>query len=393
MRKLKELLDDEKYIKTSLFVIITAVMLYAVYLILANLGAVLGTAGGIIGGLAATLSPLWIGLILAYLLSPLVDIVNRRVMKRLINVEHADPLKQAKREKQVRTLSILLTFLLILAVLGLVIYAFFVLIMGQLVFTSMDRMVGSIVMYFKEYEQMLSDIIRQLPNSGLELKLQEIIQTVTGWLSDNFNAGAVIDRVAGFGGSVLNVVLGVVVCIYVLIDRDFFLGLWRKTLHLLLPMEKNARLSENLHDVNIVIAKFLRGQLLDGLIVAVLSSVGLTLINLDFAVFIGCFAGICNIIPYFGPIMGMVPAAVVGLLAGNPMQAVLAVVVLFVIQQADSTLIAPRIVGDSIGLHPVFVLLAVTVGGAYFGIVGMLLAVPIAAILKLFIVRRISSIE
>lgn len=393
MRKLRELLNDEKYIKASLFIIITAILLYVVYLLLANLGIVLGAIGDIVGGLAATLSPLWIGLILAYLLSPLTDIVNRRIMTRLINVEHSDPLTQAKREKRVRTLSILLTFLMILLAFGLVIYAFFILIMGQLVFTSLDRMVDSIVMYFNEYEQMLSDIIKQLPNSGLEIKLQEIIQTVTGWLSDNFNAGAVIDRVAGFGGSVLNVVLGLVVCVYVLVDRDFFLGLWRKSLHLLLPMEKNARLAETLHDVNTVIAKFLRGQLLDGLIIAVLSSIGLTLINLDFAVFIGCFAGISNIIPYFGPIMGMVPAAIIGLLAGDPMQAVFAVLVLFIIQQADSTLISPRIVGSSIGLHPVFVLLAVTVGGAYFGIVGMLLAVPIAAILKLFLVRKIDSAE
>lgn len=393
MKKLRELLNDEKYIRTSLFVILTAVLLYVVYLILANLGTVLGTIVGVLGGIAASLTPLWIGLILAYLLSPLVDIINKKVIVRVMTVKSNDPMKQAKKEKLARSLSILITFILILAAIGLIIYAFFVLIMGQLVFTSLDRMVNSIVLYFKEYEQMLNDIIRQLPSSGLEIKLQEVIQSITGWFSSNFNAGAVIDRIAGFGGSVLNVVLGVVVCIYLLIDREFFLGIWRKTLHLLLPMDKNAMLGETLHDVNTVISQFLRGQLLDGLIIAVLSSIGLTLVKLDFAVFIGCFAGICNIIPYFGPIMGMVPAAIIGLLSGSPTQAVIAVVVLFVIQQADGAFIAPRIVGGSIGLHPVFVLLAVTVGGAYFGIVGMLLAVPIAAILKLFLVRRISSLE
>lgn len=393
MRKIKDLLNDEKYIKASLFVIITVILLYVVYLILANLSPVLGTIFGITASIVTALSPMWIGLILAYLLSPLVDLVNNKVMIRLMTTAARDPLKQERREKLARSLSILLTFLLILAAIGLIIYAFFVLIMGQLVFTSLDRMISSITAYFNEYEQMLRDIIKQLPSSGLEIKFQEVIQTVTDWISNNFNAGAVFDRIAGFGGSVLNVVLGVVVCIYLLIDKDFFLGLWRKTLHLLLPMEHNARLTETLHDVNTVISKFLRGQLVDGLIIAVLSSIGLTLIDLDFAVFIGCFAGICNIIPYFGPIMGMIPAAVVGLLSGDPLQAVFAVLVLFIIQQVDGAFIAPRVVGGSIGLHPVFVLLAVTIGGAYFGIVGMLLAVPTAAILKLFLARKINSSE
>lgn len=393
MKKIKELLNDEKYIKISLFVLITAALLYLLQLILTNLGAVLGGGAAILGGILTTLAPLWIGLILAYLISPLTDWVNRRVMTRLMPSPCPDPLKQAKREKQARSLSILLTFLLILIVIGLIIYAFAVMIMGKLVFVSMNRMVESIMAYFNQYEQMLTEIVKQIPSSGLEEKLQGIVQAATGWLGRNFNAGAVVTWITGLGGGILNIVLGVVVCIYLLIDRDFFLGLWRKTLHLLLPMDKNARLNDTLHDIDRVISRFLRGQLLDGLIIAVLSSIGLTLVKLEFAVFIGCFAGIANIIPYFGPILGMIPAAIVGLLSGNPMQAVLAVLVLFAIQQVDGALIAPRIVGSSIGLHPVFVLLAVTVGGAYFGIGGMLLAVPTAAILKLFLVRKVGPIE
>lgn len=188
-------------------------------------------------------------------------------------------------------------------------------------------------------------------------------------------------------------VLGLVVSVYLLKDKDFFLRLWRKALHLMLPMKANAVVTETLSDINGVVSQFVRGQLLDALIIAVLSSVGLSLIGLDFAVFIGCFCGLCNIIPYFGPIISTVPAALVGLLTGGVTQGLLAILVLIVIQQIDANVIYPRVVGGSIGLHPLFVLISVTVGGYYGGILGMILAVPTAAIIKVFIMKKLSSIE
>ncbi|HNU81001.1 MAG TPA: AI-2E family transporter, partial [Bacillota bacterium] len=132
---------------------------------------------------------------------------------------------------------------------------------------------------------------------------------------------------------------------------------------------------------------FIRGQLLAALIVGILSSIGLSIIRLDFAILIGMTAGIANIIPYFGPILGSVPAVIVGLLSGNPVKALLAIIVLVAVQQIDGTLISPRIVGSSVGLHPVFVMLSMIIGGSYLGLLGMLIAVPIAAIIKMFLVR------
>jgi predicted PurR-regulated permease PerM len=158
-------------------------------------------------------------------------------------------------------------------------------------------------------------------------------------------------------------------------------------------MRANAVVTETLSDINSIVSQFLRGQLLDTLIIAILSSIGLSLIGLDFALFIGCFAGICNIIPYFGPIISTVPAALVGLLTGGPSEALLAIFVLLAIQQVDSNIIYPRVVGSSTGLHPLFVLISVTVGGYYGGILGMIIAVPIAAIIKVFIMKKLDSVD
>ncbi len=132
---------------------------------------------------------------------------------------------------------------------------------------------------------------------------------------------------------------------------------------------------------------------MDALIVAILTSIGFTIIGLKFAVFLGIFAGIANVIPYFGPVIGTIPAFLIGLLTSGVKEGLLAIVVLLVVQQIDANLIYPRVVGGSTGLHPLFVLLAVTIGGAYGGLVGMIIAVPIAGIVQLYVQKWVRKRE
>ena len=171
------------------------------------------------------------------------------------------------------------------------------------------------------------------------------------------------------------------------------MGLWNKTTRIVLPGKVCVSLNGILGDINKVLSRFLRGQLLDALILAILSSVGLSVIGLDFAVVIGCFAGLSNIIPYFGSLIGITLAVIVGLLSGGLSKAVLAVIVLLIIQQIDGNIIYPHVVGSSTGLHPVFVLLAVIFAGHFWGITGMIVAVPTAACIRLFLVRRFGGVE
>ena len=170
-------------------------------------------------------------------------------------------------------------------------------------------------------------------------------------------------------------------------DKQFFISLWRKFLHLTMPQKGNAIISETLSEINGVLSKFIRGALLDAVIVAILSSIGLSILGLEAAVFIGVFAGICNIIPYFGPVLGMVPAFLMGFCTEGFAHGLIAVIILFAVQQIDSNIIYPKIVGSSTGLHPLMVLLAVTVFGYFGGIIGMLLAVPIAGVIQVFVVK------
>jgi predicted PurR-regulated permease PerM len=182
-----------------------------------------------------------------------------------------------------------------------------------------------------------------------------------------------------------------ILAFYLLKDLDFFKKLYNDTLSVFIKKNDNRKLRNFLSDINSIVSNFIRGQLLDALIVGILCSIGLSIIKLDFAVLIGMTAGISNVIPYFGPIIGSIPAVIVGLLSGSPIKALFAVIVLIVVQQIDSTLISPKVVGDSVGLHPLFVMLSIIIGGAYFGLWGMLIAVPTAAIIKMFLIRWIEE--
>jgi len=236
-------------------------------------------------------------------------------------------------------------------------------------------------------------IATNMPNGMLSEKLGEIATYVMGWLSENISVSSLIATFTNIGGSVIDVVIGVIISIYLMKDKKFFLGLWRKFLHLTFPQKGNAVITEALSEVNDVLSKFIRGALLDALFIAILSSIGLSIMGLEAAVFIGVFAGICNVIPYFGPVIGMVPAFLMGLFTEGFWEGAIAVIILFVIQQIDANLIYPKIVGSSTGLHPLMVLLSVSVFGYFGGILGMLLAVPIAGVIQVFVVKWATNKE
>lgn len=140
--------------------------------------------------------------------------------------------------------------------------------------------------------------------------------------------------------------------------------------------------------VDKVLSGFIRGQLLVALFVGVASGISLIILQVEFAILIGIIAGITNVIPYLGPIMGGVPAAVIAFL-DSPMKALWVVLAFVVIQQTESSVVSPRIVGQRVGLHPTMIILALLVGGSLWGFVGLLIAVPLAAILKVFIAAAI----
>lgn len=388
MKKMKEFMRERSFARGSLFIVFNAFLLYVLYFVIKNFPAIAAVLGDGLSALLAAFSPLFIGLVIAYLLNPLVTIIDKKLMQKVFFRLPDDPIKAEKRRNLSRFISVLLTFVIVLAAIAAIIYGFAAMILGQIVLTDFSTALDSVINTFLSYEVELKQwVSHNLPEGFLSEKLMELANTLIAWISENFSASTAITVVTEAVGSVVNVAIGAIISIYLMKDKNFFLSLWRKFLHLTLPQRANAAVTESLNEVNGVLSQFVRGALLDAVFVAILSSIGLSIVGLDFAVFIGVFAGIANVIPYFGPILGMIPAFLIGWLTGSLTQAVLAVVVLIIVQQIDSNIIYPKVVGSSTGLHPLVVLLAVSVFGYFGGIVGMLLAVPAAGILQVFVLK------
>lgn len=388
MKKIKEYMRDRAFIRGSLFIVFNAFLLYVLYFVVKNFSSIASSLGSGISALLSAFSPLFIGLIISYLLNPLVTLIDKKLMQKVFFRVPEDPLKAEKRRKLSRFISVLLTFIIVLAAIAAIIYGFAVMIVGQLVFTNFSTTFNNVLQTFLSYEVELKQWVSQnFPDGFLSEKVMDASNSVISWFSENFSASTAVSVISGAVGSVVNFVIGAIVSIYLMKGKDFFLSIWRKFLHLVLPQRANAAVTETLNEVNGVLSQFVRGALLDAVFVAILSSIGLSIVGLDFAVFIGVFAGIANVIPYFGPLIGMIPAFLIGWLTSDFVHGVLAVLVLVIVQQIDSNIIYPKVVGSSTGLHPLAVLLAVSVFGYFGGIIGMILAVPIAGILQVFILK------
>ena len=384
MSQIRDVLQNKGLMKYSIFIAFTAALLYILYFVIRNFQVVFQTLSLWTGSLLSAFSPLFIGLFLAYLLYPLTEWISRRVL--------SGPFEKIATPK-VRLLSILLTYLLVFGAVIAIVYAFSFLILGKFVFSGFSSLWETLIRYLADYETVIKSWVGNLEIAGLSQPLNNLADSVIRWITEHFSTSALIGFVGSVGGSILNTLLGIMVSIYLLKDKDFFLGLFNRWLGLVFKESAENRIRGTLQDVNGVVSLFIRGALLDALIVAILSAIGLSIMGLEFAVFIGAFAGIANIIPYFGPFLGMVPAFIVGAFTGGLGHGVLAVAILLGIQQIDANIIYPKVVGSTTGLHPLFVLLAVAVAGSFFGITGMILAVPTAGILQVFILKWVGKRE
>lgn len=383
---------DKAYIKISAYIILTATILYILYCLISNLGNILKTVWLGLGIVFSVLSPLIIALVIAYLLHPLVSWIDATLSTKIrflsSKVKTSDKYQHLRR-----TVSVLITYLLFLSVIFLLIYSLYVMISGSLPkHLNWNSMMISIINYSNTYNELLGRLITTIQTSGLsdsmKNQLLAFIQATQNFIGNAIKGSLV--SLQPLGKNLLDILLGFVISFYLLKDVEYFRNLYHDCTRLLFNRKHNEKLSGLIADINGVVSKFIRGQLLVSLIVGVTSSIALYFVGLDFGVLVGMTTGLFNVIPYFGPIIGSILAMIVGLISGSPLKGLLAVVALVVIQELDSNIFSPKIVGDSVGLHPVFIILSVVIGGSFFGLLGMLIAVPTAGIIKLLLIQWIA---
>lgn len=390
-----KLQKNNRYFNIAAYAVISCFVVLVGIFILLNFRLVWRWIEEILELIYVLIEPMLIGLVLAYLLDPIVDFYEKRWHKRRKKKFHL-PWRQKKEDKKrwhMRTVPTFLTFLTLFCAIG--VFALMILMNIQQVAGdfSWEELEASITSYVAYFENMISGVTVLTEKMGVS-ESQSLIERLYSEVNrfilciyNDFTGGLL-----GFGIHAMNWLLALVIAFYLLQDKERFLQLTHRILRYTLKRERYEYIRDLGKDVDGVLSGYIRGEIIDAIIIVILTGGALLVIQLDFAIIIGIIAGIFNLIPYFGPVVGFVLAIVIGLLDTNPMKALYGGIAILIIQQIDGWFIVPKVVGDCVKLHPIVVLLAILIGGNLFGLLGMVLAVPVAAFIRLILIRKLPDL-
>ncbi|WP_296644623.1 AI-2E family transporter [Romboutsia sp. 13368] len=323
-----------------------------------------------LGSLVSTLQPFIIGFVIAYLLNFILVFYEEKVLV-------FDGLKNLK-PKAKRGLGLLLTYITAFFIL----YLFIQFVLPQLV-DSIVGLVNDVPTYLTNATKLLEDMTKNVDVNneyvGMAMdKLNEIITYIINIISNLLPVfGNALKTVAS---SVWNIVIGLIISIYLLIDKEKFCALIKKIIFAVFN-EKHAEIAIELaHRSNVTFGKFLSGKIIDSAIIGVLTFVVLTIFKMPYTLLISVIIGITNIIPFFGPFIGAIPAFVI-IMFVSPVKALWFLLIIFIIQQLDGNVIGPKILGDSIGISAFWIVFSLLVASKILGLVGMIIGVPLFAII------------
>lgn len=288
--------------------------------------------------------------------------------------------------KRARPLSVATVYVLAIFVIVLVI---------NFVFPAISESVVDLANNLPNYYNNALEWFNNLPEESI-LKQEEVKDAIKKLQQIDIASFISIERIGeyikgviGIAGTVFTVFVTIIVSIYILLERGEILNFIRKSCRAMFKKDTCIKLDEYFEKTNEIFFKFISSQILDGIVVGVIVSIAMSLMNIKYAVLLGFMIGLFNIIPYFGAIIAVIIAVIITIFTGGFSEAILLAIVVIILQQIDANIINPKIVGSSLKLSPILVIFSVTVGGAYFGVLGMFLAVPVVAILKIIVLDYI----
>lgn len=218
----------------------------------------------------------------------------------------------------------------------------------------------------------------------LQTVIQENLTRLTGILSQVSNF--LIDNLTRFfvsvTGTLLQIIFGIIISIYMLADKKKMISLFKNLVYAFFSKKNAKHILEFANNVNEIFSHFISGLIVEALIVGSLAFVGFSLLGVPYALVLGVIICFTNVIPYMGPFLGAIPA-VVSTLIYDPVKALWVLIFIIVLQQFDGNFIGPKVMGNYIGLAPLWIILSITIGGGYAGVLGIILAIPTGAILKI----------
>ena len=367
---MKKLKNETKWLYW--FTLIVAIVV--VYKVLDNFTDI----GGWLNELMKVIKPFLMALLLAYLLY-----IPCRKIEGLYR-------KNKILRKKARGLSVATTYILAILIIALLVKT-----LVPMLSKSILELAGNLPGYYesaiKYIEELPEDNI--LKNDIVQeaiTKLQEIDITK---LLDLDNLTMYIEKVIGIANGIFSTFVTIVVSIYILLERGEILK-FIKRLNNSLFNEKNCRrINRYFEKGNKIFFKYISGQVLDAIVVGIIMSIALSIMNVRYALLLGFLIGLFNLIPYFGAIIAVIVTSLITIFTGGFMQAIWVAIILIVLQQIDANIINPKILKDALKISKILIIFSITIGGAYFGVLGMFLGVPVIAVIKMMIYDYIETNE
>ncbi len=323
-----------------------------------------------LGWIVSTLQPFIIGFVIAYLLNFILVFFEEKVLV-------FDSIKNMKKKNK-RGLGLLLTYITTF----LILYLFMKFVFPQVV-DSLVGLINDVPIYVTNLTNLLEDMTSKLNTDSkyVVLAMEKWNEFISYTISVITNLLPILgDTIKSIASSVWNIVLGLVISIYLLIDKEKFCALSKKMTFALLSKKHAEKVVELNHRSNDTFGKFISGKIIDSVIIGILTFVILTIFKIPYTLLISVIIGITNIIPFFGPFFGAIPSFII-IMFVSPIKALWFLLIIFVIQQLDGNIIGPKILGDSIGISAFWILFSLLVAGKLLGLVGMIIGVPLFAII------------
>jgi len=359
----------EKFKKNNALVLafILGALLIIIYKSIDNLSSITG----FFADLFSIIRPFFIGFIIAYILRKPCNKINKAI----------SGVKNKYIAKRSKGLSVLIVYLISILVVFVVARAIFPAVMRNIIelYNSAPVYINKIISFLEYWQERVGI---NLFNSENGMSARKILEDFIKSFSVN-ELSKYAQGVITLTSGVINTFISIIVSVYMLLDTELISNSIKKTMSALVGEEKSENMTNYFNKVNDIFSKYIYCRVIDAVIMAVISTLVLTVLGVKYALALGFFIGCCSLIPYFGSIIGSLVAMLIALLTGGVMKMIWVFVMLFIMEQVDGNYIGPKIMGEVLEIRPLWVIFAVTVGGGLFGVLGMLISVPVVVVLKM----------
>ncbi len=378
MEKKNKCLEILKTLVSNMWYIVALVAIIAIiFLMIANWGVVLA----VIGKFLTILMPFILGFFFACFINPLVKRVHSLLNR----------MKPGKGAKIKKAFSVIISYVVVIGVITvLLIY----------IIPQIKASIGELGNTIQDgYQYMIThqkELNEKIPFIGLGGGIEYIKEFAYKKIMSN--GSEILPYVYHVSSSLLttsyNVLMGLVISIYIILDMKKLKRSARKVVYALSPKKKEQEVWQTMKQCSHIFNGFLIGKMIDSLIIGILCLIAMSILKLPYALLLSLIVCITNMIPYFGPIIGAIPGVMIYLFIDIRYALIFALMIL-ILQQFDGLYLGPKILGDQTGIKPLWVIFGITVGGAYFGVMGMFLGVPVVAVimylLQLFLDKKLKK--